>query len=146
VLVTVNGEPWLVREAGLVLVGSRLDTAWTALPATPAFVPFVDRLVNRVARGEGAVGTVVGAPGVAFAVRGRDTVGATVSAPDPRESDLTVAPPAVVRRALGAAPLGAARFAAERFGGARRADLGGVLLVLALLLAGVEGWVAWRTR
>src|SRR5207237_615350 len=52
VLATVNGEPWLVRDAGVLLVGSRLDTAWTALPAAPAFVPFVDALVNRLARGE----------------------------------------------------------------------------------------------
>ncbi len=146
VLATVNGEPWLVRDAGLLVVGSRLDTAWTALPATPAFVPFVDRLVNRVARGESAVTVVAGAPGVAFTVRGRDTVGATVSAPDPRESDLTPARPAEVRRALGAAPLAAERFAAARFGGARRADLGAGLLLLALLLAALELWVAWRTR
>src|SRR5205823_2376938 len=32
VLATVNGDPWLVRAADVVLLGSRLDTAWTALP------------------------------------------------------------------------------------------------------------------
>ncbi len=51
VLATVNGEPWLVRAGDVLLVGSRLDTAWTALPSSPAFVPFVDALVNRVAAG-----------------------------------------------------------------------------------------------
>src|SRR5207247_1628361 len=41
VIATVNGDPWLVREGDVVLLGSRLDTVWTALPASPAFVPFV---------------------------------------------------------------------------------------------------------
>jgi hypothetical protein len=36
VLATVNGDPWLVRSGSTVLLGSRLDTSWTALPATPA--------------------------------------------------------------------------------------------------------------
>src|SRR6267378_2776802 len=40
VVATVNGEPWLVRSGSVVVLGSRLDTAWTALPATPGFVPF----------------------------------------------------------------------------------------------------------
>lgn len=55
VLVTVGGEPWLVRSGSLVLIGSRLDPAWTDLPVSAAFVPFLDRLVNRIARGELAV-------------------------------------------------------------------------------------------
>src|SRR5881628_68900 len=38
VLATVNGEPWLVRDGSILLLGSRLDTAWTSLPAAPAFV------------------------------------------------------------------------------------------------------------
>src|SRR5207237_8295981 len=42
VLARVNGEPWLAHDAGILLVGSRLDTAWTARPAAPAFVPLVD--------------------------------------------------------------------------------------------------------
>src|SRR4029077_20293638 len=37
VLATVNGEPWLVRDSSVLLIGSRLDTAWTALPAAPGF-------------------------------------------------------------------------------------------------------------
>lgn len=146
VLATVNGEPWLVRAAGLLVVGSRLDTAWTALPATPAFVPFVDRLVNGVVRGERPVRAVVGVPGVAFEMQGADTVGATVSGLDARESDLTPAEPDVVRRVLGAAPISDGEFAAARFGGGRRADLSTALLVVALLLAGLEVVVAWRTR
>lgn len=146
VLATVNGEPWLVRAADLIVLASRLDTAWTALPATPAFVPFVDRLVNGAARGERPVRSREGIPGVTFETRGADTIGATVSGLDPRESDLTPAGPDTVRRALGAAPLTDARFAATRFGGGRRGDLSTLLLVVALLIGGLEMVVAWRTR
>jgi hypothetical protein len=146
VLATVNGEPWLVRAGGLLVLASRLDTAWTALPATPAFVPFLDRLVNGAARGERPVRTQDGNAGVAFEVRGADTVGAVVSGPDPRESDLTPAAPDVVERAIGAPALADARFARARFGGGRRADVAGGLLLVALLLAAVESVVAWRTR
>ena len=147
---TVNGEPWLVRADNIVVLGSRLDTAWTALPATPGFVPFVDALVNRVVAGEAEVATAEGAPHVVFQLRGADTVGATVFGPDPRESDLTPATDAIAVAALG----GAARaqvldddhFASERFAGTRRADASGVMVVLALLLAAVELGVATRTR
>jgi hypothetical protein len=66
VLVTASGEPWLVRSGSVLLIGSRLDTGWTALPYQAEFVPFVDVLLNRLARGEvaslavtaGAAGTV----------------------------------------------------------------------------------------
>jgi hypothetical protein len=152
VLATVNGEPWLVRDANVVLVGSRLDTAWTALPASPAFVPFVDALVNRVARGEaGGESPVVeaeGPPHVEFRTRGADTVGATVYGIDARESDLTAATPELVRRALGraAAVLDDRAFAAARFAGTGRADGSAVLLALALLVAAVELGVATLTR
>jgi len=146
VLATVNGEPWLVRAAGLLVLASRLDTAWTALPTTPAFVPFVDRLVNGAARGERPVRWSEGAAAVTFETRGADTIGANVSGLDPRESDLTTAGPELARRALGAAPLTDARFAAARFGGGRRQDLSALLLVAALLLAGLESVVVWRTR
>jgi len=142
----VNGEPWLVRDSGVVLVGSRLDTAWTELPVTTGFVPFVDALVNRLARGEAAVGSAEGTVGVEFRTRGADTVGATVYAPDPRESDLTRAPAAVVERALGALVLDERRFAAARFTGTRRADASGLVLVLALLVAAVELGVATLGR
>jgi len=146
VIATVNGEPWLVRDGGALLLGSRLDTAWTALPAAAGFVPFVDALVNRLTRGEAPVVEAEGAPGVTFRTRGADTVGATVSGIDARESDLTPASRAVARRTLGADVLDAAAFAAERFAGTRRADASGPLLVVALLLAAVELGVATRTR
>ena len=147
VLATVNGEPWLTRDAGVLLIGSRLDTAWTALPAAPAFVPFVDALVNRLARGEAPVTEAEGAPGVAFRTRGADTVGAIVSGPDPRESDLTPAPAALVRDVLGAEVLDAKGLDAARFGGgAGKSDASGPLLVLALLVAAAELGVATFTR
>src|SRR5437773_2694698 len=98
VLVTLNGEPWLVRDGNVLLLGSRLDTAWTALPATPAFVPFVDALMNRLARGEAPVSEVEGDPRVEFRTRGADTIGPTVYGLDPRESDLTPAVAALARR------------------------------------------------
>src|SRR2546428_4301019 len=62
VVASVNGEPWLVRDGGLVLLRSPLDTTWTALPAAPGFVPFVDALANPIARGEAPRAAPVGAP------------------------------------------------------------------------------------
>jgi hypothetical protein len=150
VLATVNGEPWLVRSGDVVLLGSRLDTAWTALPAAPGFVPFVDALVNRIVIGEAAVASAEGAPHVEFRTRGADTIGATVFGPDARESDLSPATPALATSALGgkdrAEVLSAERFVGERFSGTRRTDASGLLLVLALLLAATELGVATRTR
>ena len=146
VLARVNGEPWLTRDAGILLIGSRLDTAWTALPVAPAFVPFLDALVNRLARGEAPVSEVEGPPGVEFRARGFDTVGAIVSGPDPRESDLTPAPAALVRDVLGAEVLDATALAAARFAGAGKSDASGPLLVLALLVAAAELGVATFTR
>jgi hypothetical protein len=150
VLATVNGEPWLVRAGDVVLLGSRLDTAWTALPAAPGFVPFVDALVNRIVAGEAEVTSAEGAARVEFRTRGTDTVGATVYGPDARESDLTPATGALAIAALGGKDrtevLDADHFAAERFSGTRRADASGILLVLALVLAAVELGVATRTR
>ncbi|OLC11431.1 MAG: hypothetical protein AUH41_00385 [Gemmatimonadetes bacterium 13_1_40CM_66_11] len=150
VLATVNGEPWLVRSGNIVLLGSRLDTAWTTLPTAPGFVPFIDALVNRIAIGEADVNSAEGAPHVEFRTRGVDTVGATVFGPDPRESDLTPAPPALATAAFGgrerAEVLSANDFATERFSGTRRADASAMLLVLALLLAATELVVATRTR
>src|SRR6266446_456910 len=146
VLATVNGEPWLVRDGSVLLLGSRLDTGWTALPASPAFVPFVDALVNRLARGEAPISEVEGAARVEFRIRGADTVGATVYGLDPRESDLTPASPALVHDVLGADVLDGAAFAVARFAGAGRRDGSGLLLVLALLCALAELGVATRTR
>jgi hypothetical protein len=150
ILATVNGEPWLVRSGNVVLIGSRLDTAWTALPASPGFVPFVDALVNRIVAGEAEVDFGEGAPRVEFRTRGTDTLAATVYGPDPRESDLTPTPAAGATAALGGRErvevLDPDRFAAERFSGTKRADISGVLIVLALLLAAAELGVATRTR
>nr|MBA3318644.1 hypothetical protein [Gemmatimonadales bacterium] len=74
VLASVAGEPWLVRSGGVVLVGSRLDPAWTELPLSAGFMPFMDLLLNRVARGEvilaqGAPGQAVPLPDLATGVR-----------------------------------------------------------------------------
>ena len=146
VLARVNGEPWLVRAGDVILVGSRLDTSWTALPTRPGFIPFVDALVNRVARGEGVVLYAEGAPAVSFTRRGTDTVSATVFGPDPRESDLTPAEESIARAALGAVVLDDAAFVAELYAGVGRADLSGLLLLLALLLVAIETTVALRTR
>jgi hypothetical protein len=135
VLATVNDEPWVVASGGVVLVGSRFDTTWTALPTTPAFVPFIDALVNRYSRGETPVIEREGAARVEFTRTGPDTAGAIVYGPDPHESDLTPADPAVIRSALDAELVNDSDFAAAAFAGLRRADLSGALLVLALLLA-----------
>jgi hypothetical protein len=67
VFATVNGEPWLVRSGNVVLVGSRMDPAWSRLPISASFVPFVDFLINRIAAEEiwivgGSPGEVVGLP------------------------------------------------------------------------------------
>lgn len=52
VLVTVGGAPWLTRSGNVTLIGSRLDPAWTDLPVSAGFMPFMDALLNRVSRGE----------------------------------------------------------------------------------------------
>jgi hypothetical protein len=52
VLATAAGEPWIVRSGDVVLLGSRLDPAWTELPIAAGFMPFMDLLLNRLARGE----------------------------------------------------------------------------------------------
>ena len=74
VLATAGGLPWAVRSAGIVLLGSRLDPAWTQLPVSAEFVPFLDRVLNRVARGElaildGVPGDPVALPDLATEVR-----------------------------------------------------------------------------
>jgi hypothetical protein len=62
VLATVaGGAPWLVRSGNVVLLGSRLEPSWTDLPVSAGFMPFMDALVNRLARGE--VSLADGAPG-----------------------------------------------------------------------------------
>jgi hypothetical protein len=146
IVATVNGSPWLVRDGSSVLLGSALDTSWTELPTTPAFVPFLDELVNVMAQGETPVSDTVGPPGIVFRTSGRDTTGAVVAGPDPRESDLTSASPAALRLALGGQTYAGSRFADSGFTGSARGDAGGVLLILALLLAAAEWGVAMSTR
>ena len=63
VLATLAGEPWMVRTDDVVVVASRLEPEWTDLPMSAAFLPFVDAVVNRAARGEVVVEDgAVGAP------------------------------------------------------------------------------------
>lgn len=52
VIATVGGAPWIVRTGGTVLLGSRFEPEWTGLPLSAGFVPFLDALLNRIARGE----------------------------------------------------------------------------------------------
>jgi hypothetical protein len=146
VLATVNGEPWAVRDSGAILLGSALDTAWTALPASPGFLPFVDALVNLVGRAEAPVTTVEGSPAVVFTTRAGsgDTLGATVSGMDARESDLTPASAAVLSRALGGVVVPADEFARDAFAGQHHVDASGWLLLLGFLLACAEFGVATR--
>jgi hypothetical protein len=59
---TVAGDPWIVRADDVVLIGSRFDPAWSALPTSAGFVPLVDALANRLVRGEQAL--LTGVPGV----------------------------------------------------------------------------------
>ncbi len=61
VIASVGGAPWLVRAGDVVLIGSRMEPEWTGLPLRAAFVPFLDRVVNRLARGE--VAMLEAAPG-----------------------------------------------------------------------------------
>ncbi|HEV8196938.1 MAG TPA: VWA domain-containing protein [Gemmatimonadales bacterium] len=167
VLVTVGGQPWAVRDGNTVLLGSRLEPDWLALPLAAEFVPFVDFLANRAVRGElvqldvppgeavflpdaatavirdGRTRTVEGGAafrsaelGLHFILSGRDTIGVVAVNPDPRESELARAGDDEVRRLWpGArfAPLTRAVTAAFASGG--RADLRGMLLLLAALLA-----------
>ncbi len=61
VLARADGDPWLVRDRDVLLIASRLEDGWTALPVSAGFVPFLDVLVNRhAARG---VPVVRAAPG-----------------------------------------------------------------------------------
>jgi hypothetical protein len=61
VLITAGGQPWAVRSGRIVLVASRLDPDWTSLPLSAGFLPFIDAMVNRAARGE--LASLSGAPG-----------------------------------------------------------------------------------
>lgn len=173
VLARVGGDPWLVREGDVILLGSRMEEDWTSLPITAAFVPFVDVLMNRIgatptwivsavpgevsempeaARAlltpDGPVPipahgriTVPLARGVYFLLgAGTDTVGAVEVNHDPRESLLERAAPRMLRSTLGGdvQVLGDQGLDRELFRGARRAELAGGILLLAIVVALVE--------
>jgi hypothetical protein len=180
VLATANGTPWIARGGNVVLLGSRLDPAWTDLPVSAGFMPFMDVLLNRLARGEaalegGAPGDPVPLPDLVTEVRRRDrvwrveggalfqppdggvyyltsesdTVGAISVNPDPRESRLSRASDAQVRRLWKGSrvlPLNEAGEAA--FSSASRGDIRGPLLWLALLVGIAEVGLAsgWRRK
>ena len=52
VIARAGADPWLVHDGDYLIVASRLEQPWTALPLTPGFVPLLDALVNRVAAAE----------------------------------------------------------------------------------------------
>jgi Aerotolerance regulator N-terminal len=127
VLATAAGAPWVVRTGDLVLIGSRFDPDWTALPLSAPFVPFLDALLTRAMRGEpitpdatvgqllrlpdevtaistvGTVTPVTGGewtphtPGVHYLLADGDTVGAVTVRIDARESALARASEAELR-------------------------------------------------
>ncbi len=73
VLARAGGAPWVVRSGNTILLGSRLEPEWTALPLAAEFVPFVDFLANRAIGGELALldtapGDAVTLPDAATAV------------------------------------------------------------------------------
>jgi hypothetical protein len=77
VLATVAGSPWLVRSGDVLLLGSRLEPTWTDLPISAGFMPFIDVLLNRLARGEltitsGAPGDAMDLPDLVTGVRQGD--------------------------------------------------------------------------
>jgi hypothetical protein len=64
----------MVRGGEVVLLGSRLEPDWTELPVSAGFMPFMDLLLNRLARGEivfeqGSVGEPVRLPDLASEIR-----------------------------------------------------------------------------
>jgi hypothetical protein len=74
VLATAGGQPWIARSGDVVLLGSRLDPEWSDLPLAAGFMPFMDLLLNRLARGEvfiaqGAPGDPLPIPDLATGVR-----------------------------------------------------------------------------
>jgi hypothetical protein len=74
VLATINGFPWIARSGNVVLLGSRLEPDWTDLPVSAGFMPFMDLLLNRLARGEialdqGSPGDAVPLPDLVTEVR-----------------------------------------------------------------------------
>jgi hypothetical protein len=173
VLGRVGGDPWMVREGDVVLVGSRMEGDWASLPVSAAFVPFLDFVVNRVAAApswsasalpgevlavpEAARALLVGGTSVPVPSSGRvvaplergvyfvegargDTIGAVEVNHDPRETLLRRASEPVASRAFvgDVQVVSSPALDRELFRGARRADLAGALLVVALMVAFLE--------
>lgn len=76
-LATAGGLPWLVRSGDLVLIGSRLDPAWTDLPTRAAFLPLLDALVTRVVSGEEIVPVVAAGEAMALPSRADSVISPT---------------------------------------------------------------------
>jgi hypothetical protein len=176
ILASVNGDPWVVRGGGLVLVGSRLAPAWTALPLSASFVPFIDALLTGAAVGEleipdGIAGEPIALPpqvtavahngtvvrvagrwvpqetGVFHLLGGTDTLGAVAIRLDARESDLTRATDREVRALWPGSTIAGLRDGpALAFTAGSRADLRGALLMLALCCVLMETILAGRVR
>jgi hypothetical protein len=163
VLATVRGEPWLVRSGDVLLLGSRLEPDWTALPLAAGFMPFMDLLLNRLARGEvilaqGAPGEALPLPDLTTSVRQGERqwqvegggmfrpadVGAYL---DPRESLLAPASDGQIRRLWeGVRVVPLAESAELAFSAGALGDLRGPLLLAALLLGFTELGLASRWR
>jgi len=122
-------ETWIVRSTPGVVAAMPAAAEAVVLPGGSVSVPADGRFVAPL---ENGVFFLLGGAG--------DTVGALEVNHDPRESRLDAATPAQVRGAFGpqASVLGVAAFERELFGGARRVDLTGALLVAALLTAIAE--------
>lgn len=176
VLATVNGTPWLVRSGDVLMLGSRLDPAWTALPLSAPFVPFLDAVLTGAAArrlplttvnaGEAvalpAAVTAVSRNGVTVAsgsrwvprtlgvfhlLAGPDTLGAVAVRVDPRAAELARAGDAEIRALWrGATIAGLQDGPGEAFAAGTRTDLRGILLVVALCCALVETLIVSRFR
>jgi hypothetical protein len=91
VLATVAGEPWLVRDKDVIVVASRLEDAWTDLPVSAAFVPFLDFLLNRAAAEQTWI--VRSAPGATVSVPSPVATIALRSGPIPIPADRSIVSP-----------------------------------------------------
>ena len=126
-------QTWIVRGTPGVMVPIPSPVATIDLPAGSMPIPADRRIVGPMATGVYFLLSETG-----------DTVGALEVNHDPRESRLVPATRAQTRAAFGSqsAILSERAFERELFGGARRADLAGVLLVAALLAALAELGIA----
>jgi hypothetical protein len=85
-----GGEPWLVRQGDVVILASRLEVAWTELPVTAAFVPFVDLVINQLAAQRSWIRSAAPAEVVQLPPGVADLTGAATTVPV--SGQLTAAP------------------------------------------------------